>query len=221
MNTLLRTLRGVIGLGFLAWLLTGPAPARAVPDPTAGRSRLDVPSTAAPPHSAAFVDPSQAAAADRPRPAAEDPARPAAERADAGAGVRVLQLVIGALGVGLLAWGGWLLLGLGAGQWVSVGLWLAGGVIAHDALLAPVVVVLGVLAVRVVPAAARAPLTVALIVWGSITLLAVPVLGRFGALADNPTLLDRSYQTSWWILSAVVAAAVVAASVLSGRRTQT
>lgn len=197
MNALLRVLRGVAGLGFLAWLLTGPGPGRAVLDPAGGGSRLPVPS-----HDDA------------------DLSRSADEEADVGTGVRVLQLVIGALGVGLLTWGGWLLLGLGAGQWLSVGLWLAGGVIGHDALLAPVVVVLGVLTVRLVPAAARAPLAVALIVWGSITLLAVPVLGRFGALPDNPTLLDRSYQMSWWVLSAVVVVAVAVASVVRAQRTQ-
>lgn len=199
MTALLRTLGGVVGLGFLAWLLTGPGPGRAVPDRAGGGSRLPAPSRD-----------------DPPPPAAEDPPRPADE--GAGTGVRVLQLAIGALGVGLLGWGGWLLWGLGAGQWLSVGLWLAGGVLGHDALLAPVVVVLGVLTVRLVPAPARAPLAVALIVWGSITLLAVPVLGRFGALPDNPTLLDRSYQMSWWILSAVVVAAVAVASLVRARR---
>jgi hypothetical protein len=59
---------------------------------------------------------------------------------------------------------------------------------------------------------------VALIVWGSITLLAVPVLGRFGALPDNPTLLDRPYQMSWLILSAVVVAAAALAMVVRVRR---
>jgi hypothetical protein len=63
---------------------------------------------------------------------------------------------------------------------------LAGGVLGHDALLAPVVVVLGVLATRFVSPGVRAPLAVAAIVWDSITLVAVPVLGRFGALSDNP-----------------------------------
>ena len=39
----------------------------------------------------------------------------------------------------------------------------------------------------------RAPAVAGLVVLGSVTLLAIPVLGRFGARADNPTLLDRHY----------------------------
>jgi hypothetical protein len=96
---------------------------------------------------------------------------------------------------------------------------LAGGVLGHDALLAPVVVLLGVLATSLVPPAVRAPLAVALIVWGSITLVAVPVLGRFGALSDNPTLLDRPYQLSWLIGTGLVATAVAVASLLRSRQT--
>jgi protein-S-isoprenylcysteine O-methyltransferase Ste14 len=102
---------------------------------------------------------------------------------------------------------------------LSLGLWLAGGVLGHDALLSPIVVVLGVMATRLAPSAARAPLAVALIVWGSITLVAVPVLGRFGALSDNPTLLDRPYQTSWLVLTGLVVAAVAATSLVRARRT--
>ena len=35
--------------------------------------------------------------------------------------------------------------------------------------------------------------SVGFVVLGSVTLLAMPVLGRFGARPDNPTLLDRDY----------------------------
>ncbi len=41
--------------------------------------------------------------------------------------------------------------------------------------------------------AAKAPAVVGCVVLGSVTLLAVPVLGRFGERSDNPTLLDRNY----------------------------
>ena len=34
-----------------------------------------------------------------------------------------------------------------------------------------------------------------------VTLVAVPVLGRFGARADNPTLLDRDYVAGWLVLA--------------------
>jgi hypothetical protein len=42
----------------------------------------------------------------------------------------------------------------------------------------------------------------------------VPVLGRFGAKADNPTLLDRPY----WLGYAVVVTVVVALAAVSSRR---
>lgn len=131
----------------------------------------------------------------------------------------VLRLTVGATGLGLLGWGAWLVFGLGTDSWISLGLWLAGGVLGHDALLAPVVVALGVLATRLAPPASRAPLAVALIVWGCITLVAVPVLGRFGALSDNPTLLDRPYLTSWLLVTGFVAVAVVVASLVRSHRT--
>jgi hypothetical protein len=41
------------------------------------------------------------------------------------------------------------------------------------------------------------------VVWGSVTVLAVPVLGRFGARDDNPTLLDRPYFVTWLVGCAV------------------
>ena len=47
------------------------------------------------------------------------------------------------------------------------------------------------------PRAARAPAVVGFVVLGSVTLLAVPVLGRFGARPDNATLLDRDYVVGW------------------------
>ncbi len=45
-------------------------------------------------------------------------------------------------------------------------------------------------------------------------LVGVPVLGRFGAKADNPTLLDRPY----WLGYAVIVAVVVGLAAMSARR---
>ena len=53
------------------------------------------------------------------------------------------------------------------------------------------------------PRAARAPAVVGFVVLGSVTLLAVPVLGRFGARPDNATLLDRHYLVAWLVLAAL------------------
>ena len=129
---------------------------------------------------------------------------------------------LGGVGVLLGLYGGWLLLSRGHDH-VDVVVWLAAGVVLHDAVLAVLTVALGALAVRLVPPAVRAPLVVGFVVLGSVTLLAVPVLGRFGARADNPTLLDRDYTTGWLVLAgatvlAVVVAVVVAALVRSRRK---
>lgn len=124
------------------------------------------------------------------------------------AGDRVLRWVLGATGVLAAAYGGWLL--LARPHLLEIALWLAGGVLVHDALLAPLVLGLTLLGTRLLPGWLRAPAAVALVVLGSVTLLAVPVLGRFGARADNPTLLDRPYLLGWLLLAALVLAACLA-----------
>ncbi len=126
--------------------------------------------------------------------------------------MRVLRVVLGAGGVALVLVGLWQLLlrgRLDAPDLVSVALWLAGGVIAHDAVLAPLVVLLGVGVLPRLPAHVRAPAVAGLVVLGSVTVLAIPVLGRFGAKPDDPGLLPRSY-LAWWLVLVVVVALVVA-----------
>jgi hypothetical protein len=88
-------------------------------------------------------------------------------------------------------------------------------------VLAPVVLVLGLVLARVLPAAWRAPTVVVTVVLGSVTLLAVPVLGGFGRRADNATLLDRDYGAGWWVLATAVVTTVAVATVVTrvrGRR---
>ena len=97
-------------------------------------------------------------------------------------------------------------------------LWLAGGVVLHDGVLALVVLAVGTVAVRLLPRPAKAPAVVGFVVLGSVTLLAVPVLGRFGARSDNPTLLDRDYTVGWLVLAGLVLVGVVTASLVGSRR---
>ena len=128
--------------------------------------------------------------------------------------MRAARGVAGVLGAVGAAYGLWLLAGLGPEQLGAVLVWVVGGIVAHDGLLAPAVVVLGVAAALNAPPAWRTPLLRTLVVLGPLTLVAVPVLGRFGARADNPTLLDRPY----WLGYAAVVGLVVALVVLAGRR---
>lgn len=128
--------------------------------------------------------------------------------------MRAARLCLGALGLAATAYGLVLLVGLGTEQVAAVVVWVGGGVVAHDALLAPLVVALGVLAAVRAPSWWRTPLVWALVVLGPLTLVAVPVLGRFGAKEDNPTLLDRPY----WLGYALVVLVVLALAAVSARR---
>lgn len=133
--------------------------------------------------------------------------------------MRTVRLAVAAAGLALALVGVRALFVLGWDNFRATVVWLAVGVAAHDAVLAPITVGLGLLTVRLLPAFAKAPLVVAFVVFGSLTVLAVPVLGRFGARPDNPTLLDRDYGTAWWGLAIVVLLAVVVASLVERRRT--
>ena len=127
------------------------------------------------------------------------------------------RVALGALGVVAGVYGGWLVLSRGH-DLLNLVLWMAGGVVLHDGVLALVVLAAGAAAVRVLPRSARAPAVVGLVVLGSVTLLAVPVLGRFGARSDNPSLLDRDYTVGWLVLAGLVVVCVVAASLVGSRR---
>ena len=127
------------------------------------------------------------------------------------------RVALGALGVLAGLYGGWLVLSRGH-DLLNLVLWLAGGVVLHDGVLALVVLAAGAAAVRVLPRPAKAPAVVGFVVLGSVTLLAVPVLGRFGARSDNPSLLDRDYTVGWLVLAGLVVVCVVAASLVGSRR---
>jgi hypothetical protein len=127
------------------------------------------------------------------------------------------RLGLGAVGVAAGLYGGWLVLSRGH-DLANLGLWLVVGVILHDGVLAVAVLALGSVALPLLPRPARAPAVVGFVVLGSATLFAVPVLGRFGARPDNPTLLDRGYWAGWLVLAGLTVAAVVVASLVRSRR---
>jgi hypothetical protein len=122
-----------------------------------------------------------------------------------------VRIVAGIVGGAMTVYGVVRLLGLGwANTWDTLQ-WLVGGVVLHDAAFAGLTLAVALLAVRVVPRDRLAPWVVAGVVLVPTTLLAVPELGRFGARADNPTLLDRHYWLGWFVLVTLVLAAAVAA----------
>lgn len=101
---------------------------------------------------------------------------------------------------------------------VDAATWLVAGVVLHDALLAPVTIGVTLLAWRLVPAPWWRPAAVALVVVGPLSLLAIPVLGEYGALPDDPGLLERPYLASWLVVVAVTGCAVAAVGSWQRRR---
>ena len=132
--------------------------------------------------------------------------------------MRAARLAIGAVGVVVGVFGAWLLFTRqDLDQLTNAAIWLAAGVVLHDGLLAIATLVVAAVVLPLLPQAARAPAVIGFVVLGSVTLLAVPVLGRFGARPDNATLLDRGYVAGWLVLATVTVVAVVVASVLRSR----
>lgn len=120
------------------------------------------------------------------------------------------------LGTVVLAYGAWGLLAHAAEtRPPRAALWLLGGVLLHDAVLAPGVLLVGALTVRLVPEAVRAPVQAALYVSGVLVLVALPLLSGRGAAVDaapSPTDLLRVLLVVW------VTAAVAAGLGLARRR---
>ena len=130
------------------------------------------------------------------------------------------RALLGAVGAAGTAYGLWLLVQQPIERIVAVVVWAGGAVVAHDALLAPLVVLAGVVAAGMAPPWLRVPLSRLLVVLGPLTLVAVPVLGRFGARPDNPTLLDRPYWVGYLGILAV-ALAVTGVDAVRRRRLAT
>jgi len=128
------------------------------------------------------------------------------------------RLAIGALGVAAAVWGAVMLSDDGTARLVNVGLWLVGGVVLHDAVLAPTVVLLGVAAARWLPRHRRPLAALAFMVWATVTVAAANVLLDVGGKADNDSLMNRPYVLSWLVLTGVLVAVVLVAAVVTDRR---
>jgi hypothetical protein len=124
------------------------------------------------------------------------------------------RLLLGLLGVAATAYGARLLLAEDLPDLVNAAVWLAAGVVLHDFVLVPLTLATGWTATRLLTPDRRAPVAAGLVVLGTLTLVAVPVLGGWGANADNPTILDRSYPAGWLVVAGVTIL-VVAALVLT------
>lgn len=123
--------------------------------------------------------------------------------------MRAVRGLLGVAGASAIAYGLWSMRHFTFDQLKSLVLWLGGGVILHDGVLAPVVVALAVVGLRVLPASMRVPATVGFVLWGTVTVTALAVLSGQGGHTDNPTILNGHYRLAWLVGTAVVALAVV------------
>ena len=135
---------------------------------------------------------------------------PVSGPASGGKGLLVFQTLLGAAGIVLALVGVRDLLGFDWSRLLPTLEWLVVGNVLHDAVLAPLVVVLGVLLVRVAPEWARQPLATGFVVLGAMTLIAIPVLGNYGNAATNPSLMPRNYWAGWLVLVVLVLVGVAA-----------
>jgi hypothetical protein len=125
------------------------------------------------------------------------------------------RLALGAVGVVIGLVGLRDLLEQGLHNARATAVWLVGGVVLHDGVVALAAIVVVGLGTRL-PGRLRPYAAAAFVVLGSVTLAAVPVLGRFGARADNPTLLDRNYVAGWLLLAGLVCVGSAAAALIRG-----
>lgn len=127
---------------------------------------------------------------------------------------RVVLVVLGLAGLGFgvsLAWP--LLLAIPQAGYSFPG-WLILGPFAHDLLLAPLVGLFGLLVVRRLPAAWRAPVTAGSAASGVLLLISIPHLWRGFAPNHFPGLDDRDYVAGLLIALGVVWAVALAAGLI-------
>lgn len=124
----------------------------------------------------------------------------------------VTRWLTGAVGV-LLAGVGVRLLA-GVTDLPGVLLWLGGAVVLHDALVAPLVLLIGRALVRGGP---RGPVRAALLVGGALTVVALPVVLRPGQPA-NPSVLPLDYPRNWLVTLAAVAVVTILVVTVRGAR---
>ena len=133
--------------------------------------------------------------------------------------MRAVRVLLGGVGVAVAAYGVKLLLDLGFDNLRATLAWLIGGIVLHDGVLAAVTVLVGVAFVALQRAGVRTgPLIIGGLVLGTVTIAAIPMLGRFGARPDNTTLLDRNYLVGWLVFAALTAVVSVVVLLVRGKR---
>ncbi|MFC8596759.1 hypothetical protein [Isoptericola sp. NPDC057191] len=132
--------------------------------------------------------------------------------------VRTWRRVLVAAGAALLGFGLWTAWStVPQGQWLSALTWLAGGVVVHDAVLAPMAVAVGALVLPRVPAVWRGPLRGGLLAAGALAVLSVALLAG-AADRRNWSVVPHEPWPAVATVVLVVGAGVVAGAFLSAGR---
>ncbi len=105
----------------------------------------------------------------------------------------------------------------------QLGRFVVGGALLHDLVVAPLVIAVGVVIVRVVPRRGRAVVQAAVVVSAAVALFAYPLVRAYGLAANNPTSLPHNYAANLLGVLGLVwtAAAVVLLIRWRGARTAT
>lgn len=127
--------------------------------------------------------------------------------------------VLGGVGWALMAFGVWgILKEARATAPPELAAWVVGAAVMHDLVVAPVVFSVGRSLARASAGPPRAVLQVGLILTGILVLYSIPVVGGFGRLGDNPSLLPQEYGASLVALVVAVWGVMGAAMVWGWRR---
>ncbi|MRK00186.1 hypothetical protein GEV27_01505 [Aeromicrobium sp. S22] len=123
--------------------------------------------------------------------------------------MRAARVLLGALGAGLALWGLWQMRDLTREQLTSEAFWAVGAVVLHDAVLAPIAVLVGWAGHRLLPGPFRRPAAIAFIVWGTLTVAFFPTLSGQGGKPGNDTVLGLPYVLTWLVMTGMLIAYVV------------
>jgi hypothetical protein len=99
----------------------------------------------------------------------------------------------------------------------GVVLFLATGLVAHDAVFLPLTIAAGALIARLTPRWARPSVSVAAIVSLAVGLAALPLVLGYGRSADNPSILPRAYGHGLLLVVTLIWAVALVAMIIARR----
>ena len=117
-------------------------------------------------------------------------------------------LVIGGSIMAYAVWGA--VQAFSVDEQVGLARWLAGSAVLHDAVLAPIVTVGGLLLAWILPRPARGPILGAAAMSGIVVLFSWPALRGYGRRAANPSLLPHDYGRNVAVVLGAIWAVAVA-----------